>query len=582
MKRRTSFVIVGITFALLAAVWVSIAVAQTGEIPDAAPAALPEQPIPDVAHTTFIIRYQGEAIPSGLMRVLRQLQVSGRVSAIDVESEPGRVFVLGEEDALLALRNFPGVAQVDQADALPVILDTPPEAVEPTPALPTTYYLSLNADLPAPQRERLLAHLQALRATGQIGDFTAEDLTVRVVALPSVRDRLAHLPGVLFLTEASAEAEREILSISADGHITGVVIADDGGAPLPGTTVYAYQSSPYVYKTATTNANGVYSITVPAGSYRVWFIPQDRHVPEYYNNVPYNNSNAATPVTVSGGAVRANINAGLAPGAQIIGRVTDQMTASPLQYIDVYAAGDSSYYAGTYTAANGVYTTTPGLPPGSYRVYFTDYGGTYATEYYNNAYRPGLATTINVTTTHRTGINVGLIKAAVVTGTVTGSGPLNNIYVYVYYGDENIYVNSTNTDANGRYRLVGLGTIPYKFWYYDPNGVYLAEWYNSKPDWDTANSVSLLSGVTTTINAGLVRAGAISGTVTAQGSGTSLSNINVTAYDAVSGNSIGSSNNTNASGIYRVGGLPAGNVKLRFSDNSGTYLSEWHNTKPDQ
>jgi len=120
MNRRTSFIVFGITFTLLTAVWVSIAVAQTGEAPEA---VLLEPPIPDAAHTTFIIRYQGEAVPSELQRMLRGLQTAGRVSAIDAESKPGRVFVLGEEDALLALRHFPGVAAVDQADALPLIPD---------------------------------------------------------------------------------------------------------------------------------------------------------------------------------------------------------------------------------------------------------------------------------------------------------------------------------------------------------------------------------------------------------------------------------------------------------------------------
>jgi 5-hydroxyisourate hydrolase-like protein (transthyretin family) len=578
MNRCTSFIVFGITFTLLAAVWVSIAVAQTGEAPEA---VLLEPPIPDAAHTTFIIRYQGEAVPAELQRMLRGLQTAGRVSAIDAESEPGRVFVLGEEDALLALRHFPGVAAVDQADALPLIPDVAPEPEGPTLESPVTFYLALRAGLHAAQTEQLLAYLQMLRVTGQIVDFSIADLTVQVIALPSARDRLKNLPVVLFLTEASAEAEREILSISADGHITGVVTADDGGAPIPNTWVYAYQPSPYVYKSGQTNASGVYSITVPAGSYRVWFVPPDHHIPEYYNNVPYSNSSAATLVTVSGGAVTANINAGLARGAQIVGRVTDQMTASPLPSIHVSALGGNNYDASSYTLANGVFTTTPGLPPGSYRVSFTDYSGLYATEYYNNAYRPGLATLVNVTTTNRIGINAGLVKAAVVTGTVTGSGPLHNIYVYAYYGEENEYTNSASTDVNGRYRIAGLGPIPYKFWFYDPNGIYLAEWHNNKPDWGTANPVNLMSGITTTINASLVKAGAITGTVTAEGSGAPLNNIGVTAYDAVTGNYVASAN-TNASGIYRIGGLAPANYKLRFQDNTGTYLTEWHNNKPNQ
>ena len=454
------------------------------------------------------------------MRALANLQAAGRVSAVDVNSAPGRVFVLGEERAVLALRGLPGVVALTQAD-------------EAQPA----------DDPTAP------------------GD--------------AQRTRLPDEPTTRPLDYSPA-------SISADGAITGVVTADDSGATLANVNVCAYLPSPYVYRCAYTDASGVYSISVPAGSnYRVWFTPSDYHVPEYYHNVPYNNPSGYTPVVVTDGAVTPDINEGLAPGAQIIGRVTEAATSNPLSGISVYAQDELSYYSAYgYPDANGIYTTTPGLPAGLYRVRFSDDYGVYATEYYTHAFRPGLATWVSVTSTNRTGIDAALSKTAFITGTVTGSGPLYHIYVEADYADEYNSAQYTYTDISGTYRLAGLGPIPYKLWFSDSSDDYVGEWYNDKPSWDNADPVALTSGVTTTVNVQLAQAGVISGTVTAEVGGALLNNVSVTAYDAASGNSKGS-NTTNASGVYRIKGLAAGNYKLRFTDNTGLYLREYYNDKLD-
>ena len=65
----------------------------------------------------------------------------------------------------------------------------------------------------------------------------------------------------------------------------------------------------------------------------------------------------------------------------------------------------------------------------------------------------------------------------------------------------------------------------YKLRFYDNNGAHLAEYYDDKPDLDSADPFSVTAGVTTTINAELTCGGIITGTVTAGGSGTPLENI---------------------------------------------------------
>ncbi|MDY7078280.1 MAG: carboxypeptidase regulatory-like domain-containing protein [Chloroflexota bacterium] len=561
----------------------------TGPAIRATPDAIRDQPgpnEPDPAYTTFVVQYQGQTASPELMRELSNLQTAGQVAAIDAASAAGRIFVLGDETAILALRETPSVVAITRADARPAA-DQPADPLAPQEretAFPThfteriskqeprhgTFYPALDPILPTPGRDRPAARLPDPRAT--------ESATTHAGA--------THLPYLPFPRDERGD-EREqhtagILGIAANGFITGVVTGDDGGAPIAGVGVSAYQYSPYVYESTTTDASGVYSISVPAGSYRVEFYPSDYHVSEYYDDVPYSTPGDYTPVVVSDDTVTPNINASLAPGAQIIGRVTDQTTTSPLAGIDIDVSDPNGgyYYAYDYTGSDGVYTTTPGLPAGSYRVQFTDYAGVYATEYYTNVYQPSLATLLNVTSTNRTGIDAVLSGAALITGTVTGPGPLDGIRVRAYHAGEYVHANSDTTDAAGNYRLAGMGPVSYKLQFRDDTGQNLSEWHQDKSDWDTADAITLTSGMTTTVNAQLTQAGIISGTVTAEGSGTPLSDIDVDVYDATTSNWIGD-DDSDSSGLYRIGGLAAGNYKLRFRDNNGIYLTEYHENKPD-
>ncbi len=502
-------------------------------------AAQPDRLGPGAAHTTLVVEYRGHAISAELRRGLADLQAEGLVSAVDADSAAGRVFVLGKPDAVLALRDLPGIVSIISADAQ-------------------------LADEPIDQ---------------EVG--TALHPTIAT----AVRDGPAHRPGVS-LVDTSDPATSPGL-VAANGFITGIVTAADSFAPLTSVSACAYHPTPYAYNCGLPNASGVYSVSVPPGSnYRVSFIPYDgRYIPEYYDNVPYNNPSGYTPVSVSDSAVTANVNAGLAPGAQVIGRVTDQATGNPLSgiYVQVQESSAGYYYASSTTDANGVYTTTPGLPPGSHWVQFIDFSGVYATEYYTNAYRFDLATLIDVTTTHRTGIDAALSPGGTLSGTVTAEGsgaPLNNIYVTAYDAVDGNFINSDSTDAAGVYRFGGLAPIEYKLQFVDFNDVYVPEYYNNKRDFASADPVSVTSGMTTTINAQLALGGVISGMVTAEGSGAPLSNVSVTAYDAATDSFI-DSNATNVSGTFRIGGLTTGNYKLRFRDNTGAYLTEFYNNKPD-
>ncbi len=589
-KRLTRLAVT--SFLLAALILISLPLASydaSGDTPTPLPPSnLPasggdEPPDPHPAHTTLVIHYPGQSPPPALMNRLANLRAAGKISALDAASEPGRVFVLGEEKALQAVKERFDVQTAAERDtspperAIPPAPPTPlspPEQIEvPEPQTSTTFYLTLDPTQPVLARERLVRRLEA------IGPVSQQGHSLRLTAPATAAKELSHLPGLLFVSQAP---ESGVAGVTANGTITGVVTADDTALPLVGVSVYVYESATGGYvNNGNTDASGVYSISLPGGTYRVLFNSTDYHVSEYYNDVPYPMPDSHTPVTVVDDTVTPNINASLAPGAQIIGTVTDQASANPLPNISIYATDlDYDYQTWGNTDANGVYTTTPGLPAGSYRVEFRDYNGVYALEYYDDVYLPSQATWIEITSTHRTGIDAALAQAAVITGTVTGPAPLENIYVSAYYATENQFFDSDYTDVSGTFRLDGLSPIGYKLRFLDNNGRYLEEWHQDKPDWDTADPITLTSGATTTVNAELTAAGLISGTITGQDSGLPLESIRTRVYDAATGDYV-SGDYTDGSGVYLIGGLAAGNYKLRFTDYDGQYLEEYYDDKPD-
>ena len=195
-----------------------------------------------------------------------------------------------------------------------------------------TFHLALNPTLSSQARERLVAHLQGLRTSGEVSALDDQESTLHVLAPTTARNSLARLPGVLFVSDADP---MDVLGVTADGFITGVVTVDDGATPLAGARIAAYQSQPYIYRSTSADAGGVYSLSVPPGSYEVVFYSPDYHINEYYDDVPFATPDAYTPVIVGDGETVPNINASLAPGVQIRGRVTDEATAGPLWGISV-------------------------------------------------------------------------------------------------------------------------------------------------------------------------------------------------------------------------------------------------------
>jgi hypothetical protein len=127
----------------------------------------------------------------------------------------------------------------------------------------------------------------------------------------------------------------------------------------------------------------------------------------------------------------------------------------------------------------------------------------YATEYYDNATTEATATNVPVTAGVTTIANAELAVAGHVTGTITGAGGLGvpdvSITAWQRVGtDWHRTAAAALTDDEGDYDLDGLSTGDFRLEFEGPYGSeYVSEWWDDASTLETATTVSVTSGATT-------------------------------------------------------------------------------------
>ena len=159
--------------------------------------------------------------------------------------------------------------------------------------------------------------------------------------------------------------------------ISGTVSHD--GSPLASMTVAAYTTAGELQTSATTNASGAYSLTVPAGAYHVLaFDAAGVFATSYYNDAESFETSATLTVTSSQNLT--NINFVLPRAGFVVGHVTSASGTS-LANMTVAAYNLSGTRRGfTKTDASGNYTLS--LPAGSYKIAAYDEALQYATTFF--------------------------------------------------------------------------------------------------------------------------------------------------------------------------------------------------------
>lgn len=231
-------------------------------------------------------------------------------------------------------------------------------------------------------------------------------------------------------------------TLAKNGHITGTVTADAGGAPLKGIHVLAldedtYQVGGETYTDwtpvgfALTDAQGRYSLPAAPGTHRVGFMApcwtgeECRYLTEYYDD-------AATPeegtdVAVAGPSTTTpGIDAALAEGSLISGTLTDQ-SAQPVADADVtvYTQQGGAWTELTWSTSDDDGSYAVLVPDGSYRVGFSSPDGTFTDEFYEDSWTLAEADTVVVDGADRTHVDatVGLEVVNLAAPTVADADP---------------------------------------------------------------------------------------------------------------------------------------------------------------
>ncbi len=385
--------------------------------------------------------------------------------------------------------------------------------------------------------------------------------------------------------------------LAAGGSISGTVHLPSGDpGPIPGGLQVQVESmeSAGDWRNVAVNPDGTYHVrglAAPA-TYRVqtsrgsW-----DYVQVYYHDALASTSdyNLAQAVQVAADVDTPQIDLWLELGGSISGTVTDE-SGTPIAGIPMHAyRHGSGTWLNTQTDSNGVYRLR-GAVSGDYTVRTDSRTGIWGNEQYPSSVRvTAPADTPN--------INFALAPSGIIRGRVTQmvdgvEQPVVNIRVqaddYAWGG----FVSDARTDADGYYAIGALARgrqyrVAVVTWdNNDPQFFnFVAQAWNHRQSWEPADPVPAdpggLQAEATGIDFLITLGGAISGTVTEDGTGLPITGVQVKASRWPSGEFV-NADYTDHTGFYVVRGLPAGQYVVNTWVGSLNYISEYFDNTTNQ
>jgi hypothetical protein len=265
-----------------------------------------------------------------------------------------------------------------------------------------------------------------------------------------------------------------------------------------------------------------------------------------------------------------------APGAfaagtdSISGTVTEINSKLPLTGVEVtvYSTETGSFAGVAITEAFGKYKVK-NLAAGNYKVEFS--GAAFNTRYYNQKLSLVEADPVTVTEGVDTpGINAELLELGKISGTVVSAAtklpiPGVSVSVYTFAGEP---VGFAETDAKGKYEVLGLEAGEYKIEFFPTGLNYAPQYYKARPSFEAATPLPVKAEQTSVANAELLVGGVVLGRVTDAATHAPIAHILVIASpEGLEG--FGGGAETDANGEYRVIGLGTGLFSLDFASTPG-------------
>ncbi|UCC41258.1 MAG: hypothetical protein JSV96_07500 [Candidatus Aminicenantes bacterium] len=230
-------------------------------------------------------------------------------------------------------------------------------------------------------------------------------------------------------------------------------VTNDLSSGIKDVIVAVYSASASYITSSSTDSNGDYLIGgLSTGNYWLWFwtgISSGMYAQEWYNDK--DSFSAADSVSVTAGSTTSGVDAVLAKGGNIEGRVTNVLDAGiELVLVEAYASS-GNLADSDFTNSNGGYSIL-GLKAGSYKLNFnTTYAiGNYYSEWYNDQASMGTADSISVTEWSVTSdINAQLSSPnPFISGTVATSGGAGIQGVTITFSGG---AGTATTDSDGDY-----------------------------------------------------------------------------------------------------------------------------------
>ena len=372
--------------------------------------------------------------------------------------------------------------------------------------------------------------------------------------------------------------------------IRGVLTAQDGTA-VDGASVSVYDTAYNYVAGSSTDPDGAWSVSVPAGDYKVEFTnwPADMWFRQAFS------FDTADVVSVGAGAT-SSADAQLVAQGSVTGKVTDALTGAPLanvcaQVVDP-ATFESTQNGVGYgcTDDSGVYHATVSTP-GTYTVQFIDGNGRYVGVYAGDTRKIASARTVRVGATGEVRRDQKMRVGAVITGRAVDSRthqPIADISGSLFSGpvkpDAGVYpyvwgVGGSTSGTDGVYTLTGVPTGTYTL-QLTPGyrSGYAQQWYAGATSQAGATKVTTHAPTTTKlIAAKFVPGGTVSGTVT-DSAGHPIAGAWVDLdgyYPGRAGPGEGQNTaQTDAAGHYSLV-APAGTYPALAYDYEGDYASSW-------
>jgi 5-hydroxyisourate hydrolase-like protein (transthyretin family) len=262
----------------------------------------------------------------------------------------------------------------------------------------------------------------------------------------------------------------------------------------------------------------------------------------------------------------------------VTGTITAQATGQPVggACVDAYAT-QTDVLDSACTAPDGTYTI--GVPVGTYRIRVHDPLQRFATRWAYAADSYDAADPISVVANPATIVDVALLNAGAIVGTVTDAvtgTPIDACVEVLAVGSDDFAAYAC-TDGSGQYRAVLADPGDYNVHF--RADAYVEEWANDRATRDVADAITVVGGQDTVVNAQLTPLGQITGRVINL-AGAPLPFITVAASSSEEPYGFAYAE-TDFDGYYRIRGLPAGRYQVTFADGFGNWVTEWWNDSHD-